>query len=91
MGHCFKALECLGYALFNDETLQHRALLERLMPGASPKLIAATDAYTEQLRGLLHMGRHAKGESIKLSKADSELAVLATNALLLYFAKSRKP
>ncbi len=89
MLHCANALECLGFSLFNDETLQHRAVLEKLMPGAEPKLIDAFDAYLKHFRTLLHFGRHARGTPVKLGRPHSELAVITTNAILLFLANAR--
>lgn len=88
MAECYKALECLGQTLFAEE-LDHQALLKRLMPGAHPTLIELVGNHAKAVRDLLNRGRHAKDGGFKLDKCDSELALLATNSLLLFLSKSR--
>lgn len=84
--NCFKAFECLGFNLVGAST-KREEILERLLVNAHKAKQEKIEQLWDSLSAFLHLGRHERGETVALSMADSEMALVCATSLLRYLAR----
>jgi hypothetical protein len=85
---CYRAFECLGFNLYGDDQLKRAELLRRLLVAQDAAKAKAIEAIWTSLQTFFHLGRHERGQAVKLSRSDGELAVVYATVLLKYLADS---
>lgn len=84
--HCFKAFECLGFNLLGAGTTKRDEILAHLLADAPIAKKETIGKLWASLSDFLHLGRHERGETVELSVADSEMALVCATSLLRYLA-----
>jgi hypothetical protein len=85
---CYRAFECLGFNLYGDDQLKRAELLRRILAAQDAAKAEAIAAIWTSLQTFFHLGRHERGQAVKLSRSDGELAVVYSTVLLKYLADS---
>lgn len=85
MQNCFKAFECLGFNLAGQDT-KREEILAHLLADAHKAKREKVEELWNSLSEFLHLGRHERGETVALSMADSEMALVCATSLLRYLA-----
>ena len=86
---CFKAFECLGFNIYNDDRMTRSDLIKKLLHGESERKITEVERLFGAMTGFFHLGRHEQGTPAGVTHKDSELALMCASALMTYFAKSK--
>lgn len=81
---CFKAFESLGFNLYGDADLDRGNLLKKILSTSDPVVLTQIAEFLKSFQNFLHLGRHEKGQQVRLSEAESKLAVLSTEIFLSY-------
>lgn len=81
---CYKAFECLGFNLYGDDDLKRSEVLKLLMEGSEPEKSDVVMHIMQQLQKFFHLGRHEKGSPVKLTYADSQMALVCATTVLSY-------
>lgn len=85
---CRKVFEPLGFNLYGEVGLKRDEVLSRIMTEASDEKRSEILKLWQSLQNLFsNVGIHERGKPIELTKADTELAVICTTAILGYLAK----
>jgi len=82
----FKVFECLGYNLY-DEGMARSELFNRVMASEDQKKKEAVLKLCTAVQDYFHLGRHEREKPIRLSYADSEMALLFATGLLGYLSR----
>lgn len=83
---CYRAFECLGFNLYGDDELKRVELLRRILDTKEMAKKEAIEQIWTALHKFFHLGRHERGQVVKLSHNDGELAVVYATVLLKYLA-----
>jgi hypothetical protein len=86
---CFKAFECLGFNLYNDDQMTRSDLIKKLLHGEPQRKIDEVEKLLTAMSVFSHLGRHERGIAAGVSYKDSELALMCASALMSYFAKCK--
>jgi hypothetical protein len=86
---CFKAFECLGFNLYNDDQMTRADLVKKILQGETKRKIDEVLKLVAALSGFFHLGRHEQGIAAGVSYKDSELALICASALMSYLAKCK--
>lgn len=86
---CFRAFECLGFNLYNDDQLKRADLIKKLLHGESQRKTDEVETLLGAMSGFFHLGRHERGKPAGVNHKDSEFALMCASGLLNYFAKCK--
>ncbi len=86
---CYRAFECLGFNLYGDDELKRVELLKRILGAQEIAKMKAIEEIWAALHTFFHLGRHERGQAVKLSHSDGELAVVYATVLLKYLADTK--
>lgn len=84
---CYRAFECLGFNLYGDDELKRVELLKRMVGAQEAAKVEAIEEIWAALHTFFHLGRHERGQAVKLSHSDGELAVVYATVFLKYLAE----
>jgi hypothetical protein len=87
--YCFRAFECLGFNLYNDDKITRSDLVKNLLQGESKRKIDEVEKLFMAMTGFFHLGRHERGTPVDVDCKDSELALICASSLMSYFAKCK--
>jgi hypothetical protein len=86
---CFKAFECLGFNLYNDDRMTRSDLIKKILDGESQRKVTEVEKLFTVMAGFFHLGRHEQGLPAGVTYKDSELALMCASSLMTYFAKCK--